>query len=39
MDAVVKCSCFAGGLTSPPPVPVTIDEMGLPDYAAQSLLE
>ena len=38
LDAVVKCSCFVRGLASPPPVPISIDEMGLPslDMATSS---
>ena len=31
LDAIVRCTCFAQGLTSPPPVPITLDEWGLPE--------
>jgi hypothetical protein len=38
MNAVVKCNCLARGLTTPPPVPIALDEMGLPflDFATSS---
>ena len=32
LDAIVRCTCFAQGLTSPPPVPITLDEWGLPNF-------
>ena len=32
LDAVVNCSCFATGETSPPPVPIARDEFGLPTF-------
>ncbi|QDV36336.1 hypothetical protein [Tautonia plasticadhaerens] len=32
LDAVVHCSCFAMGMTSPPPFPVARDRDGLPDF-------
>ena len=32
LDAIVRCTCFAQGLTSPPPVPITLDERGLPNF-------
>ena len=32
LDAIVRCTCFAQGLTSPPPVPITLDERGFPNF-------
>ena len=32
LDAIVRCTCFAQGLTSPPPVPITLDEWGFPNF-------
>ena len=32
LDAIVRCTCFAQGLASSPPVPITLDEWGFPNF-------